>query len=639
MKRTLKTVATVALAGFVVASCSSLNKMKRLEKNIAYKVTPEMLEAKGGQVDLKIDATIPAKYFNKKVTLVATPVLKFQNGGEKAYEPKTFQGEKVQGNNEVVPYATEKTVNYSGTVPFEEGMRVSGLYVKFQGSKGKKSADYESRKIADGVIATATMVNNAPAIAIGADQFERITKEEQEAAIYYLINSANIRSKQMTSEELKNLILHGNKEIIKEVLENIHPADILDILHEDEDSSKEILEHLPNEVIGDILDEEDDEELILEWLNLFSKYKQKQILDEVSHDVITDVIGSIEDEDEKNAFLELLEDDDKEDVKQLLQYNPETAGGIMTTEYLDIHANNTVKETLLFLQTTEEEPRHYLYVVDKENVLKGVVSLGDIVTSTFDTPMLEITNQNVKAVYYYEDQEEVAKTFSKYGYILMPVIDEQHHLLGVIDIDDVMDVIEEETTEDMNLLGGVGSEERLDSTLVESFKNRIPWLIVNLFTAIMASSVVSVFEGTIAKVVALATISPIITGMGGNAGTQTLTIVVRGLSLGELDKENARKVLLKEIGLGILNGVVIGALVSVGAWFFAGNPWFGVVAGVAMICNMIVATLAGYFVPVILDRFHVDPALASGVFVTTCTDMFGFFAFLGLATILMSHLL
>ena len=164
-EKTLKTVATVALAGFVVASCSSLNKMKRLEKNIAYKVTPEMLEAKGGQVDLKIDATIPAKYFNKKVTLVATPVLKFQNGGEKAYEPKTFQGEKVQGNNEVVPYATEKTVNYSGTVPFEEGMRVSGLYVKFQGSKGKKSADYESRKIADGVIATATMVNNAPAIA------------------------------------------------------------------------------------------------------------------------------------------------------------------------------------------------------------------------------------------------------------------------------------------------------------------------------------------------------------------------------------------------------------------------------------------------------------------------------------------
>lgn len=445
--------------------------------------------------------------------------------------------------------------------------------------------------------------------------------------------------KQMTPEELKNLILHGNKEIIKEVLENIHPADILDLLHEDEDATKEILEHLPNEIIGDILDEEDDEELILEWLNLFSKYKQRQILDEVSHDVITDIVGSLEDEEEQDALLELLQEEDKEDVKNLLKYNPETAGGIMTTEYLDIHAKNTVKETLLFLQSTEEEPRHYLYVVDKQNILKGVVSLADIVTSSFDTPMMDITNQNVKAVYYYEDQEEVAKTFSKYGYILMPVIDEEHHLLGVIDIDDVMDVIEEETTEDMNLLGGVGSEERLDSTLIESFKNRIPWLIVNLFTALMASSVVSLFEGTIAKVVALATISPIITGMGGNAGTQTLTIVVRGLSLGELNKENARKVLLKEIGLGLCNGIIIGSLVSLGAWYFIGNPWFGVVAGMSMVCNMTVATLAGYFVPVILDHFNVDPALASGVFVTTCTDMFGFFIFLGTATVLMSHLI
>lgn len=203
MKRTLRTVAVLTLAGFVISSCASLNKMKKMEKDIAYKVTPEMLEAKGGQVDVKIDATIPAKYFNKKVTLVATPVLKFQNGGEKAYEPKTFQGEKVQGNNEVVPYAAGKTVSYSGQVPFEEGMRVSGLYIKFVGSKGAKSVDYESRKIADGVLATATLVNNAPATAIGADKFERITKEEQEAAIYYLINSAQIRTKEMKSEDIK----------------------------------------------------------------------------------------------------------------------------------------------------------------------------------------------------------------------------------------------------------------------------------------------------------------------------------------------------------------------------------------------------------------------------------------------------
>ena len=409
-------------------------------------------------------------------------------------------------------------------------------------------------------------------------------------------------------------------------------------MHSDEDSSKEILEHLPNEVIGDILEEEDDEELIYEWLNLFSKAKQRQILDEVSTSVITDLIGELED-DEKDNILQLLEADDKEDVEKLLKYDPETAGGIMSTEYIDIHAKNTVKETLEFLQSnTEEDATYYLYVVDKENILKGVVSLRDIVTSPFYTPMMDITNTNVISVLYNEDQEEVAKKFSKYSFILMPVVDEQGHLLGIIDFDDVMDVIEEETTEDINLLGGVGSEERVDSTLKESFRNRIPWLVVNLLTAIMAASVVNVFSGTIEKVVMLATINPIITGMGGNAGTQTLTIVVRGLSLGEISKEDALPILLKEIGVGFLNGCTIGILVSVGCWLFAGNPWFGVVAGIAMLCNMVIATFAGYFVPVILDKFHIDPALASGVFVTTCTDMFGFFVFLGLATVFIQYL-
>ncbi len=203
MKRTLRTVAVLTVAGMVVSSCASLKKMKQMEENIVYKVTPEVLEAKGGMVDLKIDATIPQKYFIKKATLVATPVLKFADGGEKAYEPKTFQGESVQGNNEVVPYAEGKTVSYNGTVAYEEGMRVSGLYVKFVGTKGASTIEYESRKIADGVIATATLVNNDPATTIGKDNFERITKETKEAAIFYLINSAEIRSKEMRSADIK----------------------------------------------------------------------------------------------------------------------------------------------------------------------------------------------------------------------------------------------------------------------------------------------------------------------------------------------------------------------------------------------------------------------------------------------------
>ena len=221
----------------------------------------------------------------------------------------------------------------------------------------------------------------------------------------------------------------------------------------------------------------------------------------------------------------------------------------------------------------------------------------------------------------------------------MPVVDEEDHLLGVIEFDDIIDIMQEESTEDINLLGGVDSEERLDSTIEESFKSRIPWLIINLFTAVLAASVVSFFEGTIAQVVTLATVMPIVTGMGGNAGTQTLTIVVRGLSLGEMTKANAIKIMLKEIAVGMCSGIIIGILVAIGSMIFEGNPIFGLVTGLAMFLNMILANIAGYFIPVILDKLKIDPALASGVFVTTVTDVLGFFFFLGLATVFLPYLI
>lgn len=204
MKSTFRSVATVTLAGLVLASCSPLNKMKKKASNINYKVTPEVLEAKANMVDVKVDVTFPPKYFNKNVTLVATPVLKFQ-GGEKAFEPKTLQGERVQGNNAVVPYAAGKVVSYTGQMPYEDAMRISELFVKIEGKKGKKTAAFDPKKIADGIVATATLVNNAPVAAVGKDNFERITKEEQEAAIYYLINSSQIRTKEITSKEIKEM--------------------------------------------------------------------------------------------------------------------------------------------------------------------------------------------------------------------------------------------------------------------------------------------------------------------------------------------------------------------------------------------------------------------------------------------------
>ncbi|MEG0360746.1 MAG: magnesium transporter [Longicatena sp.] len=442
----------------------------------------------------------------------------------------------------------------------------------------------------------------------------------------------------ITEDNLLDLFLHGSNQDIQDTIDTIHPADILDLLHEHKEDSKAILNRLPDEVLADIVEEEDDEEKY-ELLQMFSEARQKRILDEMSSDEITDLLGELE-EEEAQDVLGKMDLEDQADVRKLMTFESESAGGIMTTEFIRIYAKNTVKETLNFLQKhTDSETSYYLYVVDQEDTLKGVVSLRDIVTSTFDTPMMDITNPNVKSVLYSDDQEEVAHVFEKYGFILMPVVDEENHMLGIVEFDDIINVIQDENTEDIHHLGGVNREERVDSNICDSFRSRIPWLVVNLFTAVLAAAVVNAFQDTIAKAVALATVMPIITGMGGNAGTQTLTIVVRGISLGDLTKENAFKILMKEFVVGIFSGIVIGAIVAIGAMLMESNPIFGIVTGVAMLLNMILANLAGYFIPVILEKMHIDPALASAVFVTTVTDVMGFFLFLGLATLVLPYII
>lgn len=312
----------------------------------------------------------------------------------------------------------------------------------------------------------------------------------------------------------------------------------------------------------------------------------------------------------------------------------------MATEFISIDENKSIRETLKYLQkeAPDAESIYYLYVVDKKMILRGVVSLRDIVCTDFDMKISEITNTNVIALRYDMDQEEVANAFEKYGFISMPVVDEKEKLLGIVTADDIMEVIKDESTEDIHRLGGIDEEEKVDGTLRESIKSRLPWLMVNLLTALLASAVVGIFEGTISQVVTLATFMPIVTGMGGNAGTQTLTIIVRGIALGELTGENAKRILKKEILVGFTTGIAIGAAIAVIGYLWERNFMFGIVIGTAMILNMVVATIAGFIVPVILKKVNVDPALASAVFVTTVTDVLGFFFFLGLATIFISYL-
>ena len=443
----------------------------------------------------------------------------------------------------------------------------------------------------------------------------------------------------MNKDELRKFLLHAPQASIIKYVESIHPVDILDVLRDYPEDKEDILYRLPEGLIADIIDEADDEEkysILME----FSENKQKNIVEEMSSDELTDLLGML-DEEKANKILEKMTDEDARKVRQLLSYDPDTAAGIMATEFVALKENMTVEETLKYLQKYGEENENIydLYVVDNFDKLKGVISLKELVTKNFNTRISDVIHTKIEGIPYNTDQEEVGHRFEKYGYLTMPVVDNSNRLLGVVTFDDVMQILRDETTEDIHRLGGVDEGEKVDGSLKDSVKSRLHWLIVNLVTAILAAAVVGMFEGTIQAVVSLATFMPIVTGMGGNAGTQTLTIIVRGLALGELNFKNMKKVFFKEIGVGVVTGVVIGFIIGVLGYIWEGNFMFGIIISVAMLLNMIVATITGYLVPVVLKKFKVDPALASSIFVTTFTDVLGFFFFLGLATLLIQYLM
>lgn len=443
---------------------------------------------------------------------------------------------------------------------------------------------------------------------------------------------------EITKERLMEILLNGNDKELEKIINEVHPVDILEIIHEQDIDYMKVLERLPDWLIADIIEEEEDEEKY-NILKNFSENKQKNILEEMVSDELTDMVGTL-DEDESKEILNKINKDDRCDVEKLLSYEADSAGGIMATEFISIRENKSVGETLKYIHenATDAESIYYLYVVDKKDILKGVLSLRDIVCNDFDTKIAEITNVNVISVKYYEDQEEVANIFEKYGFLSMPVVDENDKLLGIVTADDIMEILKEESTEDIHRLGGVDKEEKVDGTLGEAIKSRLPWLFVNLITAILAASVVGAFEGTISQVVTLATFNPIVAGMGGNAGTQSLTIIVRGIALGELTGKNAVRVFIKEFMVGLTTGIAIGFVTAILGYLWERNIVFGIIIGGAMILNMIVATVCGFIVPIILKKLRVDPALASAVFVTTATDVLGFFFFLGLATLFLQYL-
>ena len=442
---------------------------------------------------------------------------------------------------------------------------------------------------------------------------------------------------QTLAQETRKLFEEGEGEAALAFFRQIHPADQGEILVElARESRQELLTWLTPDETAEILDHIEPEEAVGVFEGVEAPVVS-QILDEASPDVAADILNDLP-VDRSWEILGGMKD--TEEVVPLLQYPDDTAGGLMIPDYPVVRENTSAAnalDRLRFLRPNADEISS-IFVVDDENKLVGTLSITRLALARPNAIVGDIANREFISVRTDTDQEESARLMERYNLNRLPVVDQEGRLMGVILAEDMVDVVEEEATEDMYRMAGVVGE-RVFGPLKNSLRNRVPWLYMNLATAFLAALVISFFESTIAQVAALAVFLPVVAGQGGIGGTQTVTIVVRSMALGEVPPREGLPLLVRELSLGLINGALLGVIVGVIAFAWKGNPFLGVVLGVAMMGNMLVAALAGAGVPLLLRRLHLDPAVSSAVFVTTFTDVFGFLLFLGLAATFINFLL
>ncbi len=384
-----------------------------------------------------------------------------------------------------------------------------------------------------------------------------------------------------------------------------------------------------------------------EVLSELDESVRDQLSEALPNSVLAKAVAEL-DTDDAAYVIEGLEEDDKRDVlsqipsgeraalERNLEYPEETAGRLMQTDFVAVPPFWTVGQVIDHMREAVDLPETFsdIIVVDPTFRVLGSLDLSRLLRTKRHVGIESLMNSERHVVLATDDQEEMARQFERYDLKSAPVVDENKRLVGVITVDDVVEVIEEETEEDLRLLAGVGDESMTD-TVLPTFKGRFVWLLVNLGTAVLASSVIAMFDASIKEMVALAVLMPIVASMGGNAGTQTMTVAVRALATRELGPVNAGRVILREASVGLMNGMIFALILALVVFFWFGSGKLGLVIGAAMICNLFAAALAGILIPLVLQHFKYDPAVASGVFVTTVTDVVGFFAFLGLATLVL----
>lgn len=429
---------------------------------------------------------------------------------------------------------------------------------------------------------------------------------------------------------------------MKEYLYQQQPADIAEIVQliSDRDEQKKLMKLLEPEDAADVLVLLEDAQLLAELLTEMPKKQARKIIDKLSADDAADMLGELSEQEQADIFT-LFDDRYAKEIRELMGYGEDTAGGIMTTDYVVVPEFCTVEQAIRILRnlSPDAEMIYYVYVIDRKNHLVGILSLRELIVAEPMVPVQEIMWRNVISVNVNDDQEEVANVVSKYDFLAVPVVDDEGRLLGIVTVDDVIDVIHEEAAEDIYRMAGTNvAEEEGDAVLSRfstAFKSRMPWLIVTIIGGLFSGQVLNVFSERLSEVIALSFFIPMLIGMGGNVGTQSSTVTVRGIAMGAVNSKTVMKTILKEGAIGIALGVTIGIIVAGAAYIWQGSFRLGVVVGIAMLVNMFAAATMGTLVPICLKKVNIDPAVASAPFITTTIDIMGLIIYAALATLLL----
>ncbi|MDD6257973.1 MAG: magnesium transporter [Erysipelotrichaceae bacterium] len=444
----------------------------------------------------------------------------------------------------------------------------------------------------------------------------------------------------MTKSELQRIIRDNEAAELHDYIENINAYDIASVSEELNDSELwKLCSLMDDQDLAEVLEQAEDEQR-LRMAETITNDELIEVFGYMQKDDIVDLIGDMP-VARRKALMNQMMEGDRAIITRLLKYPEDSAGGIMTTAYISLQEDMIVKQGMDQVRqiANRTEVIETIYVVSHSRELVGTVNLRQVLTADKNAKLKDIMKENPIYVHPEDDQEYAARLVSRYDLNALPVVNNRGSILGIITVDDIIDVIIQEYNEDILELGGVGKEEDLNSTLMESVKMRLPWLLINLGTAFLASFVVKSFESTIAQVVALSATMTIVSGMGGNAGTQTQSILVRELSQDEISLKKFARAFWKEILLGVIDGAACGLVTGVIVAAVYQNIYLGIIIFVAMIGNLVVAGVFGFLVPVILKKLGADPAVSSSIFITTATDMLGFFIFLGLAKLFLPLLL